>query len=139
MTVTFCGHRKIEHYLKVKNLLYLYTENLIRDGADTFLIGSYGEFDLLAAETIHNLKTKYPHIKSINIIPYTNKKTNNGLFDEYKYAIFENINPKYAIIKANEYMVDKSNIVIAYIKRNTGGAFKTYCYAMRKQKRVIWI
>lgn len=139
MTVTFCGHRKIEHYLKVKNLLYLYTERLIRDGARTFLIGSYGEFDLLAAETIHNLKIKYPHIKSINIIPYTNKKTSKDLFDECDYPIFENINPKYAIIKANEYMVNKSDIVIAYIKRNAGGAFKTYCYAKRKSKRIIWI
>ncbi len=139
MTVTFCGHREIEHYLKVKSLLYLYTENLIRNGATTFLIGSYGDFDLLAAETIHNLKNKYPHIKSINIIPYTNKKTNKDLFDECYYPISENTNPKYSIIKANEYMVNKSDVLIAYIKKDTGGAYKTYCYAKRKNKKIIWI
>lgn len=117
----------------------MHIENLIKNGADTFLVGCYGEFDLLAANIIHVLKNKYPEIKSVNIIPYTNKKINEELFDKYEYPLSENANPRYAIIEANKYMVDKSDVVIAHIKRNSGGAFKTFCYAKYKQKDIILI
>lgn len=139
MTVTFCGHSKIEYYTTVSNLLYIHIENLIKNGADIFLIGSYGEFDFLAAKTVKSLKDKYPHIKSINIIPYKNKKTNYFLFDCVEYPMLDNIHPKYAIIKSNEYMVDKADVVISYIRRDTGGAFKTFAYAKKKRKDVILV
>ena len=74
MTVTFCGHRKINNIETIANLLYIHIENLIINGACSFLTGGYGEFDELSAKIVKKLKQKYPHIKSTNIIPYINKK-----------------------------------------------------------------
>ena len=61
------------------------------------------------------------------------------MFDFAEYPIFKNISPKYAIIKSNQYMVDKADVVISYIRRDTGGAFKTFAYAKGKGKKIILI
>ncbi|MEE1043106.1 MAG: hypothetical protein UH854_03985 [Clostridia bacterium] len=137
MTVTFCGHRKVDNIKTISNLLYMHIENLIISGACYFLIGGYGEFDELAAKTIRILKAKYPYIESTNIIPYKSKKSNASLYDHIEYPPLGNVHQRYAIIKSNHYMVDKSDMVIAYIRRDTGGAFKTFSYAKRKHKKII--
>ena len=43
----------------------------------------------------------------------------------------------YCMQKRNQYMVDNSDIVIAYIRRDVGGAFKTFSYAKSKNKQII--
>ena len=49
----------------------------------------------------------------------------------------ENTPPKYAILKRNEYMVDQSELLIAYVNHGWGGAAKTLEYAVRKHKKYI--
>ena len=47
-------------------------------------------------------------------------------------AALENVPPKYAIIRRNEWMVDKADLLLAYITYGWGGAARTYRYAKRK-------
>ncbi|MBR0425166.1 MAG: hypothetical protein IJK01_03485 [Clostridia bacterium] len=37
----------------------------------------------------------------------------------------------------NERMIDRSDVVIAYVSHSFGGAYQTLCYAQRKQKRIV--
>ena len=46
MTVTFCGHRTLEHPVQVKSWLREVVCDLIGQGANIFLLGGYGAFDL---------------------------------------------------------------------------------------------
>lgn len=52
MTVTFCGHRTLEHPVQVKSWLREVVCDLIGQGANTFLLGGYGAFDLILLNEI---------------------------------------------------------------------------------------
>ncbi len=121
----------------VKEKLYLEVEKLILNGADEFLFGGYGEFDLLSARMIKQFKKKYPNIKSVLVVPYLDNDWDRELYDCSEYPPIENVPRRFAIIKRNEYMVNIADIVIAYVKFKTGGAWKTYSFATRKRKEVI--
>ena len=43
---------------------------------------------------------------------------------------------RYAILKRNEYMIERADVVIAFVNRNFGGAYKSYDYAKRKNKKI---
>lgn len=139
ITVTFCGHSDILSCDEtiVTNKLHTEIEKLINQGADTFLLGGYGSFDLLCAKTLRELKKNYPHIKSVLVIPYLDRDYNMDLYDCSEYPPIETVPKRFAILKCNEYMVDTADAVIAYVRFSFGGANKTLTYAKRKQKAII--
>lgn len=139
MTVTFCGHRNISQAesQRLTSLLYTELEKLIKDGADTFLLGGYGDFDLLCAQTVKRLKEKYPDIISTLVIPYIDRDYNKDLYDDSEYPPLEKVPKKFAILKRNEYMVQKSDVVITYVVFSWGGAYETLQYAKRKKKFIV--
>ncbi|MCH5211935.1 MAG: DUF1273 family protein [Oscillospiraceae bacterium] len=137
MIVTFCGHGEITYSEEIRKILYNTVEELINQGADEFLLGGYGSFDLLAAKTVKILKEKYPHIKSILIIPYINRDFDADIYDCSEYPPIENVPKRFAILKRNEWMARKADVVVAYVQYDWGGAVKTLEYAIRKKKRII--
>ena len=110
--VTFCGHSKLSEKEKIllKKELNKKLEKLICNGACTFLLGGYGDFDRICAYVIRELKKQYPPI--------------------------ENVPLRYAISKRNEYMVEKADVIIAYVNHSWGGAATTLEYAKRKHKNI---
>ncbi len=121
-TVTFCGHRIIESQDRkiITQKLFEELENLIKQGATEFLLGGYGSFDMLCAVVIDDLKIKYSDIKSILVIPYLNREYDTRLYDYTEYPPIEKTPLKFAISKRNEYMVNKSDVVISYVKYSWG-------------------
>lgn len=137
MTVTFCGHGNETYSDEIRKKLSDTIEELIQQGADEFLLGGYGSFDLMSAYTVRSFKAKYPHIKSVLVVPYIDRSFDKELYDYSEYPPLESVPKRLAILKRNEYMVNRSDIVIAYISHNWGGAAKTFDYAVRKGKRII--
>ena len=68
--VTFCGHGEFYGEEAVVRWLRETVEDLIRRGADDFLLGGYGGFDACAASVVWDLKKKYPAIRSTLVLPY---------------------------------------------------------------------
>ncbi len=136
-TVTFCGHKDVYLRNEEKEKLRQVIIEQIEDGATRFLLGGYGRFDGICAVLLYELKKQYPHIISILVIPYLDKKYNLDLYDFSEYPPLEFVPRRFAILKRNEYMVEQSQMVIAYINHDWGGAFKTFSYAKRKKKAVI--
>lgn len=143
MTVCFCGHSKLySNYDLVKEKCYEVVKNQILKGADSFLVGDYGDFDAIAASVCISLKKDYPHIEVCLVLPYyrphiddyTHQRYNR--FDSIITPPLEDTPYRYRIVKANQFMVDQSDIVISYV-RSSGGAAKTLQYAIRKTKRII--
>lgn len=66
-----------------------------------------------------------------------NDFTKSKLYDSIIYPPIENTPPKFAIIKRNEWMVNKSDLIIAYVNRSYGGAYKSFAYAEKKKKTII--
>ena len=137
MKVTFCGHGKEEYGEAVSKRLYEIIEELIKSGADEFLLGGYGNFDMLAARTVKDLQQVYPHVKSTLVVPYINRSYDKELYDGSVYPPIENVPKKYAIVKRNEWSVNQADVVVAYVKYDWGGASKTYEYARKKKKSVV--
>ena len=138
MNVTFCGHSNISYSDDMKNLLRSQIELLIKSGAKQFYLGGYGAFDGLPAHTVNDLKKKHPQIKSTLVIPYLNRKYDIvDYYDDTVYPPIEHIPYRLAIIKRNEWMIDNSDILIAYVDHTWGGAARTYAYAQRKGMEII--
>lgn len=138
-TVTFCGHRELASGVieELATALYNEIEKLIKSGADTFLLGGYGQFDRLCAETVKKLKDKYPHITSTLVIPYIDRDYDRDLYDNSEYPPIENTPKRFAISARNKYMVEKSDAVISYVVFPWGGAYDTLSLAKRKKKFLI--
>ena len=121
---TFCGHSKIySPYEDIKAATQQIVSGLIQDGYDCFLVGNYGQFDRLAASVCLILKREYPSIGvNLVIVP-----------------ALEDVPYQYRIVRANEYMVDRADTIVAYVNTPIGGAAKTLAYAERKKKRIIHV
>lgn len=112
-------------------------EDCIRAGETEFWHGGYGAFDFMVANMIWELKQKYPQIKSVLVLPYLNQSIRVTKYDETIYPDLENIPPRYAIVHRNRWMVERADIVIAFVQHEWGGAAQMLRYAVRKQKKII--
>ena len=103
-----------------------------------FYTGAMGEFDSLFASAVRKAKRNYPNIKLICVKPYMTKDINrNG---EYLFTLYDDIiipfelagiHYKSVINKRNELMIDYCDIIIGYVKRKYGGAYKALMYAKK--------
>ena len=100
-------------------------------------MGGYGAFDALAAAVVYQAKKQFSEISSLLVLPYLDLKPDLVLFDGSLYPPLENVPKRFSIARRNQWMVDESDIVVAYIMHTRGGAAKTYEYAVKKKKRII--
>jgi len=123
---------------RIKPVLCNKVESLINtQGAQEFLFGGYGDFDIIAAEIVKKLKGKYPHIISTLVIPYIDREYNKELYDGSVYPPIESVPKRFAISKRNEWMVQSADYIIAYVKYSWGGASTTLNFARRKKKEIF--
>ena len=138
MIVTFCGHSDFFESNKYENLLIDILEREIGTCSAEMYLGGYGGFDSFAYVCCKKYKRQHPNISLVFITPYL--KVDPMLAQKYDSVIYPGIEDKpkrYAIGYRNKYMVEKADLIIAFINHDWGGAYKTYEYAMRKSKRII--
>lgn len=146
MIITFCGHGT----LTVSEKLTLQIQNTILDNIKpgeptTFYCGGYGDFDSLCAKVCRKLKSLLPDSEIVFVTPYITPSQqerlkyllDTNLYDSTLYPPLENVIPRFAITKRNEWMMDQADLIIAYVNRSFGGAFKTLEYARKRKKRII--
>lgn len=137
LTVTFCGHSDYHGDEYVRAWLENTVEALIKRGADQFLLGGYGGFDTAAAAVVWEAKKRRPHITSVLVLPYLDRKVCADRYDYTTYPPLENVPRRFAISKRNEWMVQEADVVIAYVTHGWGGAAATLRCAQRKKKEII--
>ena len=59
------------------------------------------------------------------------------MYDESLYPPLENVLPKFAISKRNEWMITNADLIIAYVNHSYGGAYKTLKIAKRRKKKIV--
>lgn len=137
MIITFCGHRSIRAEDNVSAWLEHTLRGLIAQGATTFYLGGYGAFDILANRVLLRLKTEYPKLENILIIPYIDQPRDESAYSSTLYPPLETVPKRLAIARRNEWMIAQSDVVLAYVWQPTGGAAKTLEYARQKKKQVL--
>ena len=146
----FTGHRSLEEDLS-KSALKKQVKEMIKKGVDTFLCGMAVGFDLLAAETVLALKKKYPSVKLIACIPCYGQERFFLEEDKKRYAVLvQNADEKTVLAehyykgcmqKRDIYMADRADVMLAYCKKETGGAAFTVRYFQRKypNKEIVFL
>lgn len=146
-TVSFFGHRYIYRPFEVeKRLEKIITELINTKNYIEFLVGKEGDFDTIVSSTIRKISKKcgYKNTSLVLIMPYmkSSYKNNETYYLEY-YDEIELCNEsasahfKAAIQIRNRSMVDRSDLVLCYIEKESGGAYKTIQYAQQKNKLII--
>ena len=116
---------------------YAVTQKLIEQGATTFYLGGYGAFDFLAASVLRAQKKRYPQIELILVLAYLNTGRNTSGYDSTVYPPLETTPRRFAISHRNRWMVEASDVVVAYVLHDWGGAATTLRCAKQKKKQII--
>ena len=146
-TVSFFGHREIESPSEIEKRLDSLLHDIITQKEYVeFIIGREGEFDLLAASVIRRAVKSYGcgNTSLILVLPYmkaeyyNNKRGYLEYYDEIEVCSESSeVHYKSAIQVRNRSMVDRSDLVICCIQRNSGGAYKTVQYAKNQNCRIV--
>lgn len=146
MIITFVGHGTLnispELSAKIRKTI---ENNIIDQEYVAFYCGGYGDFDNHCARLCREIKTNHPQCEVVFVTPYLTPSQqtkmmyllDNKLYDTTVYPPLENVIPRFAISKRNEWMIDKADLIIAFVNHEYGGAQKTLKYAQRKKKRII--
>ena len=146
MTIAFAGHSFISSNNMVKEMVKdQIRNNIIDNNLVTCYLGGYGNFDEICARACRELKQEYGTIEIVYVTPYISLSEQTkikemqccGLFDTSIYPPIENVPPRFAILKRNEWMMTNADLIIAYVNHNYGGAYKSLQVAKRKKKKII--
>ena len=146
----FTGHRVLGDDFSKKEV-EKQIKQLIKEGVFIFYNGGAKGFDLVTGEIIIRLKKKYTQIKLVLCIPckeqekYYSEEEKKIYKKLYKKAdeillLSENYT-KYCMLKRDEYMADRADVLFAYKRKETGGTAYTVKYFVKKYpyKRVVFI
>ena len=135
MTVTFFGHRDTPK--EIGPALRLTLIDLIENkNANLFYVGNHGNFDAMVRRQLEDLSKIYP-IKYYIVLAYMPSKNDEP--DEHTILPegIETVPRRFAINYRNKWMLNKSDIVVTYVTRNFGGAWKFKQMANSKEKLLI--
>ena len=134
----FIGHREVPNGI-YDSLLAAIEEHIERYGVREFIVGQYGGFDRLSASAVIEAKKCHREIKLTLLLPYhpaERKPTVPDGFDDTLYPDnMEKVPRKIAIVRANRYVVDHVDYLIAYVCHPASNAKKLLEYAKRREAK----
>ena len=134
----FIGHREASE--EIYPVLYAAVEqHIVEYGVTEFFVGHYGGFDRLAALAVKEAKRFYPEVKLTLLLPYhpmdQPRSTPDGFDGTFYPSGMESVPRKAAIIRANRYVVDHVDYLIAYAWHPASNARELVDYA-KGHKRI---
>ena len=146
-TVSFFGHREVDNLFHIEDQL----SELIRELLGSkeyveFLVGRNGEFDQAASSAIKRIKRSFRDDNCCHtlVLPYATaelRENEDSFYDYYDDITIcdsaQTAHFKAAIQVRNREMVDRSDLIVFYVKRKSGGAYQTFQYAVKQDKKII--
>ena len=146
-TVAFFGHKRIEKTEKLEKCL---DEQILRllakKGRVKFLVGCDGEFDQLVSESVGRVRAKYQVGNSDLVMIVPNLAPNymhridslDHLYADVEISIAASMeHPKHKIHTRNREMIDRADLILCYLTRESPIAWKSVQYAISEGKMVI--
>ena len=146
----FSGHRRLpQNCEELRAKLKKEIIGLIERGVVFFGAGGALGFDMLAEETVIELKADYPHIRLILVLPCPpDQQTMKWSTDQRQryYEILERadkvrvLSPQYTddcMYARNRRLVENSAYLICYLREQRGGTAYTVDYADRQGIQII--
>lgn len=148
-TACFTGHRTIPFLQKrkIKKRTKQILIEAIEQAYRYFGAGGALGFDTLAAQTVLELKSEYPEIKLILVLPCENQTRGWERTDLEEYERIKADADKVVYTskdyysgcmhKRNRHLVDNSSLCICYLTEQSGGTAYTVNYARSQGLKII--
>ena len=148
-TVCFTGHRFLSKEGKepLSALLDRVLEHLYGKGYRCFVCGGALGFDTLAARRVLALRQAHPDARLVLALPcgdqsHAWREKDQQVWEELREAADEVnvLSPTYyegCMHVRNRYMVNRSSLVLCYLRHARGGTMSTVGYALREQVPVL--
>ena len=134
-TCFFIGHREADERL-LPELMSVVERWIIEEQVSCFYVGGYGGFDRIAASAIKRSKQNHPEITLMLVLPYHPAERPveipHGFDGTYYPEGMEKVPRRFAIVKANEIMVNTSDWLIAYVRHGASNSRKILEYAQHR-------
>lgn len=138
----FIGHREASAEI-LPALRKAVEQHIVEYGVTDFIVGHYGGFDRIAAKAVTAAKERHPEIKLSMLIPYHPAEQPVELpsgFDNTFYPPgMENVPRKLAIIRANRYVIDHVDYLIAYVWHPASNARNLLEYARKRERKNLLV
>ena len=134
----FIGHREASS--EIFPALTEAVEKHIKEyGVTEFIVGNYGGFDHMAAKAVIAAKEWHPNITLSMLIPYHPAERPidppQGFDNTFYPPGMEKVPRKLAIVRANRYMVDHVDYLIAYAWHPASNARDLVEHAKKREER----
>ena len=134
----FIGHREAPRDVAT-DLASEVRRHITELGVREFIVGHYGRFDSMAGQAVIAAKREFPYIRLLLLIPYHPAEAPVDLPEGYDGTYYppgmESVPRRFAIVRANRYMVDHTDYLIAYAWHPASNARELVEYAEARQKR----
>ena len=133
----FIGHREASEEIYT-NLRAAVEQHIVEYGVTEFIVGHYGGFDRLAAKAVIEAKKIHPEVTLTLLLPYHPAErpaaAPKGFDGTYYPPDMERVPRRVAIVRANRYMVDHVDYLIAYAWHPASNARELVEYAANHKK-----
>ena len=146
----FTGHRDLDESFS-KEKLQKTVFDLAKKGVVNFFCGMAKGFDLYAAEAVIKIKESYKNARLIACVPFYGQEKSYSQEDkkryvnvlrkcDFKLTFAENYYKGCELVR-DKYMADNADVLVAYLKKETGGTAYTVGYFEKKypEKEVIFL
>lgn len=139
--VSFIGHRQIDRFRFVeKQLDRIISDLLNRKEYVEFYVGRNGDFDMMVASAVKRGQKAYGAANSslILVLPYSvaDMEMLEQFYDEiWLPEELYKVHYKSVITKRNEWFVKNSDLLVAYVEKDSGGA--AYCLKQAQKEGVL--
>ena len=131
----FIGHREASEEI-FSALTEAVEHHIVHSGVTEFIVGNYGGFDRMAARAVISAKALHPEISLLLLRHYhpaeRPMETLPGFDGTFYPPGMESVPRRYAIVRANRYMIDHVDYLIAYAWHPASNAKELSAYALRK-------
>ena len=146
----FTGHRHLGEDFSARKLKKE-IKKMMEAGAETFYNGMAMGFDLLAAEQVLDLKKKFPEVKLVACVPCYGQEKYFPEEDKERYArILKKADEVVTLSdhyyngcmqNRDRYMVDRADALIAYCRKEEGGAAYTVKYFLKtkNEENIVYV
>ena len=134
----FIGHREVSPEI-LPALESAIEQHISEYGVTEFIVGGYGGFDRLAASAVIRAKRQHPQITLVLLLPYHPAERpieKPKDFDSTYYPPdMEKVPRRLAIVRANRYVVDHVDYLIAYAWHSASNARELAEYAQKRERK----
>ena len=131
----FIGHRETSEEI-LPALMEAVERHIVEYGVTEFIVGNYGGFDRMAAKAVIAAKERHSDIKLVMLIPYHPAERPvempSGFDNSFYPPGMEKVPRRFAIVRANRYMVEHVDYLIACVWHPASNARNLLEYGQKK-------